>query len=492
MMHILSIDQSTSATKAIIFNARGELLGKVSRRHEQIYPQPGWVEHDAEELWNNTLAVIEDIAQTHPDLIANVGWISISNQRETALAFDRASGRPLGNAIVWQCRRGTDLCDRLTRVGHGDYVTKATGLKLDPYFSGSKLKWMVDNHADLAARLNDGSALVGTIDAYLVYRLTRQQVFATDSTNACRTLLFNIHNLEWDDALCELFSIPRWALPEVRDSHAYFGQSDAAGRLPREIPVCGVMGDSQASLFALGCYQTGDAKITFGTGSSLLLNIGNRPPPCQAGTVATLAWVRDGVPTYCLEGIVNCSAATIEWLKNRLQLIEGAAETDGLARSVPDHGGVYLVPAFVGLSAPYWNPHARAAIVGMSAHTTKAHVVRAALESIAYQIRDVIEMMQAETGVAPTRIQADGGATANEFLMQFTADVLQATLQTSQVAESSPLGAALCGALGQGVYQGLDDVAQLAKVAQTYAPQMDREQADRLYGGWKEAVQRVL
>ncbi|MCA9214059.1 MAG: glycerol kinase GlpK [Planctomycetales bacterium] len=491
-VNILSIDQSTSATKAIVFNERGELLAKASRSHEQIYPQPGWVEHNAEEIWSNTLAVIEEVARRHPELVDQIACLSITNQRETTLVFDRDSGQPIGNAIVWQCRRGTELCEQLADAGHGDYVSEATGLKLDPYFSASKLKWIIDNKPHIAARLQDGTALIATIDTYLIYRLTNGKVFATDSTNACRTLLYNIHDMDWDPKLCELFSVPRQSLPKVRDASAEFGTTDAEGKLPRSIPICGVMGDSQASLFALGCHNVGDAKVTIGTGSSLLLNVGNDVPQLREGTVATVAWSLNDEPTYCIEGIINYSAATIEWLKNQLGLIANASETAELATSVPDNGGVYLVPAFAGLSAPYWDPNARAAILGMTAHSSKAHVVRAALESIAYQIRDAFDMMQKETGVTPTKIHADGGGTSNEFLMQFIADMLQIPLHVSGVAESSPLGAAMAGALGQGMLENTQAVSNISSVAKSYRPQMERAVAQTLYTGWQDAVKRVL
>lgn len=492
MPNVLAIDQSTSATKALIFDVRGGLLAKASKSHEQIYPRPGWVEHDADEIWNNTLSVIRDTVQQHPKLASDLQWLSITNQRETIVVFDRDTGRPLHNAIVWQCRRGDEYCRRLTAAGHDAAVVEATGLKIDTYFSASKLKWIMDHKPEIADRLRDGTALAGTMDAYLIYRLTGNRVFATDHTNACRTLLYNIHQLTWDEQLCHWFDVPRASLPEVRESNAEFGATDADGALPRELPICGVMGDSQASLFALGCHHVGDMKVTFGTGSSLLLNIGRDARTRDRGTVCTVAWVLGGEPTYCLEGIVNYSAATIEWLKNQLQLIHDADESALLAGSVEDNGGVYLIPAFAGLSAPYWNSDARAAVVGLSAHSTKAHVVRASLESIAYQIRDVLEMMKEETGIAPTRISADGGATRNEFLMQFTADIVDTELRTSPVAESSPLGAVRCGALGRGVYSALDELASLSSVSNVYLPNMDRDRAGAFYEGWKKAVKRVL
>ena len=314
-------------------------------------------------------------------------------------------------------------------------------MRLDAYFSASKLKWLIDDRPEIAAKLADGSALIGTIDTYLIYRLTQGRVFATDPTNASRTLLFDIGHRKWENRLCELFDVPLAALPEVRDCDAQYGTTSAEGALPRELPICGVMGDSHASLFALRCFQPGTAKVTFGTGSSLLVNIGSERKLTESDTLTTLAWVLDGQPTYALEGVISYSAATIEWLKNQLELISDVSEVEMLAKSVRDNGGVYLVPAFAGLSAPHWNPEARAAIVGMSSHSTKAHVVRAALASIAYQLCDILQMIRTDCGIVLKRINADGGATRNNLLMQFVADTTRVELHRSQVAESSALGA---------------------------------------------------
>lgn len=486
MTYVLAIDQSTSATKALIFSAAGELLAKTSKDHEQQYPQPGWVEHDAEEIWQNTLAVVSEIAADYPQPVR----LSIANQRETVVVFDRATGKPLHNAIVWQCRRGDAICDQLKVDQQEDIVRCQTGLVIDTYFSASKVRWLCENVPEIKQRLADGTALVGTIDTYLIYRLTGGQVFATDHTNACRTLLYNIHTLGWSESLCELFSVPTNALAEVRDSNATFGTTDVEGALQTPIPIRGVMGDSQASLFAMGCYCVGDTKATFGTGSSLLLNVGENVSEPNEGTVATVAWVIDGRPTYCLEGIISYSAATIQWLRDQLQMIDSSEETQKLAESVENNAGVYLVPAFAGLSAPYWSSNARAAIVGMTAHATRAHVVRAALESIAYQVRDVLGMMSEQTGVATRLIHADGGATSNRFLMQFTADIINAEVRTSAVAESSPLGAAMCGAIGSDV----PSIGQLDSPgsAERYQRKMSSETADACYAGWKQAVKRVL
>jgi glycerol kinase len=489
---ILAIDQSTSATKAILFDARGKVLDKASRNHRQIYPQPGWVEHDVDEIWKNVLAVVSEIAKRNRTKLNKLVALSITNQRETVLVFDRKTGKPLHNALVWQDRRGDAICAKLTKQGHGPSVLKKTGLKIDTYFSASKVRWLVENMPAIAAKLKTGEAVVGTIDAYLVHRLTGGRVFATDFTNASRTLLFDIGKLKWDASLCKLFKVPARALPEVRESAAQFGATDAGGLFPKTIPIIGVMGDSQASLFAQRCYQPGTAKATFGTGTSVLLNIGDKLRVSQKGAVTALAWVYQGKPTYAFEGLINFSAATIEWLKNQLGLIHSAAEVEKLALSVPDNGGVYLVPAFAGLSAPYWSPEARAAIVGMTAHTNKAHVVRAAQEAISYQIRDVLDMMRADAKVKLQSLHSDGGPTRNKFLMQFTADLTRTEIKVAEVAESSAWGAAMNGLLGLGISESLEQLAKLPRVQKTFRPQMNSDQARRLHEGWLAAVRRIL
>jgi glycerol kinase len=490
MATILAIDQSTSATKALLFDADGRLLDKASLDHRQIYPQPGYVEHDAEEIWRNTLAVTKTLLDRHRDGIDAISHLSITNQRETIVIFERGTGRPLNNAIVWQCRRGDPVCAELSR--HDELVARKTGLKIDTYFSASKLTWLMRNHPEIAQKLRDGNALIGTIDAYLVYRLTNGRVFASDHTNASRTLLFDIGRLAWDEELCELFGVPMRALPEVRDSTGRFGETDSGESLPRRLPICGVMGDSQASLFAHRCYIPGMAKVTLGSGSSVLLNIGPERRSAGEGAVSTIAWTHAGKATYSFEGIINYAAATIDWLKNQLGLIKDAAESEAAAKAVEDNGGVYLVPAFAGLSAPYWSPGARAAIVGMTAHANRNHLVRAALESIAYQIRDVLDMMRHRADLNLRTVNADGGATRNTFLMQFIADITGLEIAAAQVAECSPLCAALAGAVGMGLHPSLDASASLPRDVVTYRPQMPREQVERLYDGWRRAVHQVL
>lgn len=492
MSLILAIDQSTSATKAVLFDARGKVLDKAARNHRQIYPQPGWVEHDAEEIWQNVLVVIREIAGRQRQKLSKLAGLSITNQRETVLVFDRTTGKPLHHALVWQDRRGDAVCAQLVKQGYSKTVLHKTGLKIDTYFSASKIRWLIENKPVIAAKLKTGAAVVGTIDTYLIHRLTSGKVFATDYTNASRTLLFDIGKLRWDSQLCQLFKVPKSALPEVRESAAQFGETDAGGNLPKRVPIIGVMGDSQAALFAQRCYRPGTAKATFGTGTSVMLNIGDTLRVSEKGAVTALAWVRNGKPTYAFEGLINFSAATIEWLKNQLGLIPSAAEVEKLATSVKDNGGVYLVPAFAGLSAPYWSPEARAAIVGLTAFSGKAHIVRAAQEAIAYQIRDVLDMMRSEAKVKLQNLHADGGPTRNAFLMQFTADITQTEITVAKVAENSAWGAALNGWLGLGIYKSLADLAALPQAQNGFRPKMKRSEVERFRGGWQQAVRRVL
>ncbi len=492
MKHILTVDQSTSATKAFIYDTEGKIVDKASLDHEQIYARPGWVEHDAEEIWQNTLSVLQTVLGNNPEAAANLLCLSITNQRETVVVFEAGTGRPLYNAMVWQCRRGVPKCTQLTKDGHEETVRKKTGLKIDTYFSASKLSWLIENQPRIAAGLKSGQALIGTIDSYLIYRLTGGRVHATDHTNASRTLLYNIESLGWDDELCRLFDVPVSALPEVRDCSARYGETDLDGFLSSPLPICGVIGDSQASLFAQRCFDKGMTKVTLGTGSSILLNIGGKPQLTESGAVTTIAWVHNGEPTYSFEGIINYSAAALTWLQNQLGLFTDPGEIETLATSVEDNGGVYLVPAFAGLSAPYWSPDARAAILGLTSHSNRGHVVRAALESIAYQIRDILEMMKTDAGVDLARIHADGGPTQNAFLMQFIADMADLETTASDAFELSPLGASLSGMLGMGMYSSLDDLAALPLSRILYRPQMEKGEMERLYGGWKEAVNRVL
>lgn len=490
MSLLVAIDQSTSATKAILFDSQATVLDSTSSEHRQHYPQPGWVEHDAEEIWQNLLTCTRELCSRNSDKLAQVRGVAITNQRETFVAFDRATGRPLANAVVWQCRRGDSVCEEFRQAGHEQRVTEKTGLRIDSYFSGAKITWLMRERPEIAEAARRGDACVSTIDAYLVHRLTGGQTYASDPTNASRTLLYDIDKRSWDRELCDLFELPIESLPEVRENTSTFGETDLGGALPARVPICGVMGDSQASLFAQRCFSPGDAKATFGTGTSVLLNIGDLQMP-DCGAVAALAWVVNGKPTYAWEGLINYSAATIAWLRDQLGLIESPEQAEQLARMVDGSGGVYLVPAFSGLSAPYWQPDARAAIVGMTAYTGREHLCRAALESIAFQVRDVVEML-AESGVRPASLCVDGGPTRNQLLMQMVADIAQVELVSASSPHFSALGAAMACMLGLGMVDSMESLRQLPRDATVFKPQMKSDQLSKLVDGWHVAVERVL
>jgi glycerol kinase len=489
---ILVVDQSTSATKAMLITIDGTLLDKESQDHEQIYPQPGWVEHNPEEIYQNLIRVVRKLLERHPDRWSDLAGFSLTNQRETVVVFERQTGIPLHNAIVWLCRRGESLCKQLIEDGKEDFVNQKTGLKIDTYFPASKISWILDHHPHIKEKLQSGEALFGTIDTYILYRLTNGRVYATDHTNASRTLLYDIQTLDWNAQLFELFGIQAAAKPEIRESCARFGETTFEGLLQTPLPIAGVMGDSQAALFAQRCFNPGEAKATFGTGSSLLLNIGHQPQFGKQGLVTAVAWVLNGQPTYAFEGITNFTGATIAWLRDKLELISSVEETEIIANSIKDTGGVYLVPAFVGLSAPYWRPDARAAIVGMIPSTGKAEVVRAALDSIAYVINDALELMSSEAGIHLQYIYADGGAVRNRYLMQFVADLSGMNVRVSELQELSAFGALLSGAMGLGLFANLEDLKNLPIHYTEFNPQMDPSVVKKLKVGWKKAVKQVL
>lgn len=488
----LALDQSTSATKVLLFDAGGRVVDREARDHAQHYPQPGWVEHDAEEIWQNTVDVLRTLVGRHPERIGDIQALSITNQRETVVVFDRQSGRPLHRALVWQDRRGDGICAEHLSVGREKLIHEKTGLKIDGYFSASKLQWLLRGDAALRAKLEHGSAIIGTIDAYLIHRLTSGKVFATDTTNASRTLLFDITRLAWDDALCGMWEVPRVALPEVRDCSARYGETTLGGILKAPIPICGVMGDSQASLFAHRCFTPGAAKVTFGTGSSLLLNIGAQPRFSSKGVLTALAWTHAGKPTYAFEGIVIASASTLTWLRDQVGLAPDVGALEELAQAVPDNGGVYLVPAFTGLGLPHWRPDTQAAILGLSSHSNRRHIARAAFESIGYQIRDALDAMRSQAGLALAALHADGGPTASKFLMQFCADLAGVELRVAAASDCSPLGAMLAGQLGLGSYDSLDSIANLERDEVIYRPATNPERIRFVHAGWQRAVAQVL
>jgi glycerol kinase len=492
MKLFLALDQSTSATKALLFDTRGRVIDREAREHAQHYPRPGWVEHDADEIWRNAIDVLRTLVTRHSHRAGDIQALSIANQRETIVVFDRQSGRPLHRALVWQDRRGDELCAEHIAAGREESVHRKTGLRIDGYFSGSKLQWLGRHEPGLRAKLEAGSAVIGTLDTFLIHRLTGGNVFATDTTNASRTLLFDITQLAWDEALSDLWEVPRAALPEVRDSTARFGETTLDGALKKPLPICGVMGDSHASLFAHRCFTPGTAKATFGTGSSLLLNIGDRPRFSSEGVLTALAWTHAGKPTYAFEGIIIAAASTLTWLRDQLGLAPDVATLEKLAQSVPDNGGVYLVPAFTGLGLPHWRPDACAAILGLTSHSDRRHIARAAFESIGYQIRDALDAMRAEAGLELAALHADGGPTASRFLMQFCSDLAGVELRVAAVADCSPLGAMLAGQLGLGIHSSLETLANAPRDELIYRPTGSPERIQSDYAGWHGAVAQVL
>ncbi len=472
------------------------MLAQTSLAHAQYYPQPGWVEHDAGEIYRNTLGALRTLVELAPQAREAI-CIGITNQRETVVVWDAATGTALHNAIVWQDRRGDALCQELQSGDAGadniDLVREKTGLRIDTYFPASKLRWLQVNVPRLQSRLAEGSALFGTIDAWLVYRLTGGSVYATDVTNASRTLLYDIDRLTWSDDLATLFGLTFGRYPKVLPSSAHFGETDVEALFERPLPICGIMGDSQGALFAQRCFAPGNAKVTFGSGSSLLMTLGGAGIRAE-NSVTALAWLDDqGAPTYALEGITNFTGATIAWLRDQLGLIASVEEAETLALQVPDSGGVYLVPAFVGLSAPHWKPDIRALITGLSPSSTRAHVARAALESIAFVVADALRAMETETGLTITVIHADGGAVRNRFLMQRVADLTQRPVQVAAVPEASALGAALMGLVGMGVITW-DELAksESARESSRYMPSIDGETLATLRAGWQHALRQAM
>lgn len=486
MIRSLAIDQSTSATKVLLLDEDGSVLGREAITHRQLFPRPGWAEHDADEIWDNLLQATRKLIAGHGH--PPISHLSISNQRETFVIFDR-NGRPLHNAITWQCGRGLPICQKLASAAADVDLEGRSGLRLDSYFPSPKLVHLLEENPHLGRRLAEGSALFGTIDTYLIWRLTGGSVFATDSTNASRTLLFNIHRLAWDPVLTDLFQVPIRALAEVRDSSASFGMTRFEGLIPDPIPIRGVMGDSQASLLGHGCLGAGSAKVTFGTGSSLLLQTGRHPQPAHRGAVTSLAWVINGKPAYALEGIIHFSAATFTWLRDQLGLFRDVDEIEQLASSVPDSAGVTLVPAFSGLGAPHWCPQARGSLSGLSAHSTRAHVARAAHEAIALQVADALDMLTAQACLPLTALHADGGPTRNRLLMELTAALIGTPLRVNRHPDLSPLGAASAARFGL----GLDPFPSLSPDAGSlFQPALPPETCASLRSSWNASLQSVL
>jgi glycerol kinase len=488
--YVLSLDQGTSGSTALVIDAEGAVRSRGYAELPQHYPQPGWVEHDPEEIWVTVGEAARDAltgAGVTGDDIAAVG---ITNQRETAILWDRATGAPIHPAIVWQCRRTAAMCDELKGQGAETLVRERTGLVLDAYFSGTKIAWMLDHVPGARRRAERGELAFGTVDAWLVWKLTGGRVHATDATNASRTLCLGVRSVDWDAEMLALLRVPREVLPAIVDSSGVCAETSDVGWLPAGVPIAGIAGDQQAALFGQACYEPGSAKNTYGTGCFALLNTGTEPVASRHGLLTTVAWRIAGETTYALEGSVFVAGAAVQWLRDGLGLVAHAADTQALAESVDDTGGVYFVPAFVGLGAPYWDPYARGTIVGLTRGTTRAHLSRATLEAIAYQSRDVLEAMAGDARVALRALRVDGGAVANDFLCQFQADVLDASVVRPRIIETTALGAAFLAGLGGGFWRSLDALASRQAIDRTFTPRMDPVTRARGYEGWRRAVER--
>lgn len=489
--YIMALDQGTTSSRCILFEKNGKIASVVQREFPQIFPREGWVEHNPMTIWSTQISVATEALLKIGGAWDEVAGIGITNQRETVVVWDRESGAPIYNAIVWQCRRTAEYCEELANSGYLNKIKEKTGLLLDPYFSATKLKWILDNVEGARERAREGKLCFGTIDAWLIWNLTGGKVHATDYSNASRTMLFNIHSLEWDKELLELFDIPAEILPEVMPSSGIFGYTDARV-LGAELPIAGVAGDQQAALFGQCCFGEGEIKNTYGTGAFLLMNTGEAPYMTTNGLITTIAWGIGEKITYALEGSVFTCGAAIQWLRDGMRAIESAADSEYYASKVPDSGGVMVVPAFSGLGAPWWDPYARGIIIGITRATNKYHIIRATLESLAYQTADVVDLMERSTSLKVSKLRVDGGASANSLMLEFQANILGVPLERPECIETTALGAAyLCG-LALGIYKSLDDIRANSNPDRIIEPKMDAEWRSAHIAKWRRAVERAL
>ncbi|BDS12841.1 glycerol kinase GlpK [Aureispira anguillae] len=486
---ILALDQGTTSSRAIVFDKDGNILAVEQQEFKQIYPQSGWVEHDANEIWQTQLAVAQAVLKKNQLSASDIKAIGITNQRETTVVWNKHTGKPIYNAIVWQDRRTANFCDQLKEQGLTDYVYQNMGLVLDAYFSGTKLHWILENVAGARAAAEKGDLLFGTIDTWLLWNLTGGAVHASDYSNASRTMLYNIQTLEWDQFMLDTLNIPANLLPQVRPSSEIYGASTAQ-LLGAAIPISGMAGDQQAALFGQGCHQAGMAKNTYGTGCFMLMNTGEKIIHSKAGLLTTIAWGIDGKVEYALEGSVFIAGAAIQWLRDEMKVLDSAPDSEYFTSKVSDNGGVYVVPAFAGLGAPYWDMYARGAIFGLTRGSNKYHIIRATLESLAYQTRDVLEAMEKDSGIDLQTLRVDGGASANNFLMQFQADILDTPVQRPQIIETTALGAAYLAGLAVG-YWTKEEIKDRWQLNRAFDVQMPKEQRNKLYANWQKAVERT-
>ncbi|MEL1133664.1 glycerol kinase GlpK [Desulfitobacterium sp. THU1] len=490
--YILALDEGTTSCRAILFDQESHIVGVAQKEFTQIYPQPGWVEHDPEEIWSTQYGVIAELLARYQVKIEEIAGIGITNQRETTVVWDRHTGKPISNAIVWQCRRTAPLCDELKAKGLEPLFKEKTGLVLDAYFSGTKIRWLLDHVPGAQEKAEKGDLLFGTMDTWLVWNLTKGRIHVTDYSNASRTLLYNIKTLEWDPELLRELNIPAVMLPKVRPSSFNYGETAPKGFFGYQIPIAGIAGDQQAALFGQACFEPGMAKNTYGTGCFMLLNTGEKVRESRHGLVSTIAWGIEDKVVYALEGSVFIAGAVIQWLRDELKLIETAADSEYFAAKVADNGGVYVVPAFTGLGAPYWDMDARGAIVGLTRGSNKNHIIRAALESMAYQTKDILEAMEADSQLPLQLLKVDGGAVTNNLLMQFQADLLGVEVERPQCIETTALGAAYLAGLATGFWSDKEELRGKARIDRSFKPQMQEELKEKYYQGWKKAVRRVM
>lgn len=487
--YIMALDAGTTSNRAILFDHDGKIVSVAQREFTQIYPQPGWVEHDANEIWSTMLGVaVETIAKAGISA-EDVAGIGITNQRETTIVWDKETGEPVYNAIVWQCRRTSEYCDSLKAKGLEETIRQKTGLVIDAYFSATKLRWILENVEGVRERAEKGELLFGTVDTWLIWKLTHGRVHVTDYSNASRTMMYNINELKWDEEILAELGIPASMLPEVKDSSCVYGKA-SKHILGREIPIAGIAGDQQAALFGQQCWEKGHAKNTYGTGCFLLMNTGDSPVFSKNGLVTTLAWGIDGKVTYALEGSVFIAGASVQWLRDEMRLIDSAEDSEYMATKVKDTNGCYVVPAFTGLGAPYWNQYARGTIVGITRGVNKYHIIRATLESIAYETSDVLSAMEKDSGVRLNELKVDGGASANNFLMQTQADIINATVVRPSCLESTAMGAAFLAGLAVGYWKSRDELRTVISIDRIYKPEISEEERKSRLAGWQKAVGR--
>lgn len=485
--YIMALDLGTTSCRCIIFDKNGRICSAAQKEFTQYFPQPGWVEHDAEEIWATQTGLMYEAMSKIDITINEIAGIGITNQRETTVLWDKETGRPVHKAIVWQCRRTAGYCDELKKLGMAEFFRSKTGLVLDAYFSATKLRWLLDNAAGARERAEKGELLFGTVDSWIIWKLTGGKVHVTDYSNASRTMLFNIHTLKWDEEILRVLKIPQQILPEVKPSSHVYGYTDSK-LFGREVPIAGAGGDQQCALFGQTCFERGEVKNTYGTGGFMLMNTGNAPVNSHNGLVTTIAWGVDDKVEYALEGSIFVAGAAVQWLRDELGLIRDAAESEVLAKSVPDANGCYVVPAFVGLGAPYWDQYARGAIVGLTRGVNRNHIVRATLESIAYQVNDVLMAMQEDSGMPITSLRVDGGACDNDFLMQFQADILNTSVVRPYCIETTAMGAAYLAGLAVGYWRSKEEILANHVIAAEFKPQMGQAKRESLLQGWHNAV----